>query len=137
MGDFSERVSELQARVGEGDLIGKLEVDTPYAFNQHEKYWVNFMGRYGFNTINRYHNGGGEKFVEGPLMANYTRYLEHLADEVLEGDLPEAMADNARDMNDELRANAPEKTGRLKGSGTTSVTDNGGLTHYEAGPQAP
>ena len=136
-GSFFERIEELQERVGEGDLVGKLEVDTPYAFNQHEKYWVNFMGRYGFNTINRYHNGGGEKFVEQPLMENYPGYLQHLAGEVLEGDVAEAMADNARDMNDELRRSAPEKTGRLKGSGTTSVTDNGSLTHYEAGTRSP
>lgn len=132
-GSFFERVEELKERVGEGDLKGSLEVDTPYAFNQHESYWVNFMGRYGFNTIDRYHNGGGGKFVEEPLLENHPRYLQHLADAVLDGVLVEAMVDNVEDMNDALRANAPEKTGRLKNSGTTSVTDNGALAHYQPG----
>ena len=121
MGDFSERVTELQEMVGDGDLVGKLTVDTPYAYNQHEKHWLNYMGRYGFKPITRYHNGGGEKFVEQPLVENYPRYYEHLADAVLEGTLREAMADNVSHMNEELKANAPEKTGRLKNSATESV----------------
>lgn len=120
-GSFFERIDELQARVGEGTLTGTFTVDTPYAYNMHEKHWLNFMGRYGYKPITQYHNGGGEKFVEGPLMENYPRYFQHLADEVLEGSLREAMADNLDDMDDALQRNAPERSGRLKSSGHKDV----------------
>lgn len=123
-GSFFERVEELQERVGEGDLVGTLTSDTPYSFNQHEGYWVNFLGKYGFNAIKQHHNGGGpppSKFIEQPLLENYPRYFQHLADAVLDGSLPEAMHDNVEHMNEELKENAPEKSGRLKNSGHISV----------------
>jgi hypothetical protein len=124
-GSFFERIEELREMVGDGDLTGTLTADTPYAYNQHEKHWLNFMGRYGYKPILEYHNGGGEKFIEAPLMENYPRYFQNLADAVLDGSLIGAMHENVEDMNRELQQNAPVKTGRLRNSGSTSVTDGG------------
>ena len=121
MGDFAARLTELSEMVGDGVLKGTLTVDTPYAFNQHESHWINYMGRHGFKEINRYHGGGGGEFVTRPLMENYPRYFQTLADNVLDGTLHEAMEDNVEDMNDQLKTHAPEKSGRLKGSGNVDV----------------
>lgn len=120
-GSFFQGVEELKEMVGDGVLKGTLTVDTPYAFNQHERHWINYMGRYGYKRINQYHGGGGEGFVEEPLMENYPRYYQNLADAVLEGTLREAMADNVEDMNDQLKTYAPEKSGNLKKSGDEDV----------------
>lgn len=46
----------------------------PYIIPMHERGWLNFMGRYGPKRIEKYHGGGGEKFLERPFLENKTRY---------------------------------------------------------------
>lgn len=127
MADFFERTETLAQMVGDGDLVGHFSVNKIYAVNQHEQGWLNFMGRYGPKKIRRYHNGGGPKFVEAPLLANFEGYYENLGDAVLKGTLPEAMRENLEDQDDNLQWAAPEDSGDLKDSGAYSVIDDGSV----------
>jgi hypothetical protein len=57
----------------------------PYIIVQHEKGWLNFMGEYGPKDIERYHGGGGEKFLERPWLENKARYQRAIAGAVRRG----------------------------------------------------
>lgn len=127
MADFFERTGALAEMVGDGNLVGHFSVNRIYAVNMHEQGWRNFMGRYGPKEIKRYHQGGGPKFVEGPLKANYPAYYQNLADAALKGKLLEAMKENVEDQDDQLQVAAPEREGDLKRSGAWRVLDDGKL----------
>lgn len=137
MGSFSARTRQLGEQVGEGDLTGSVTVDQPYAVNQHEMGWLNFMGRYGPKPIRRYHRGGGAKFLEAPLMEKGpTEYMQRLANRALDpGGLVEAMVENMEDLCDEVHERAPRDRDVLRDSASPKVTD-GGTVAYERPPRA-
>lgn len=127
MADFFERTSALADMVGDGDLTGTFAVEKVYAAVQHEGGWLNHMGRNGPVKIKKHTDGGKppRKFVEDPLKRNYAGYYQHLADSVLNGTIRDAMKDNMKHQDRELKASAPELSGSLKNSGSYTVTDNG------------
>jgi len=57
----------------------------PYIIPMHERGWLNFMGRYGPKRIEKYHHGGGEKFLERPWLENKPRYSAALNNAVKRG----------------------------------------------------
>lgn len=113
MGTFSERTLQLEAEVGYGDLAGRVVVDQPYAQDQHE------------TLIYNHPAGGKARYLGDPLFEHAPRYMQRLADNVLDGDLTRAMIQNVEDLSAEVFQNAPFEFGDLKGSGHPIVHDNG------------
>lgn len=138
-GTFFEKSEELLGMVGNGDLQGKTVVDQPYAWNQHEGRWIDFMGRYGAKTIDSHPQGGGpppSKFLENPLKERAGEFARRLGDHALEpGGLAGEMAAIQEDLCGEVKENAPRFSGRLGDSGSPSVYDDGALV-YRRPPNA-
>lgn len=113
MGTFGARISELQAKVGTGNLIGKVTVDQIYAQNQHESVWF------------KHPAGGKPKYLSDPLFGNAARYMRHLSRNVLEGSLGRAMATNMENLSGHVFREAPWEFADLRASGHPEVHDNG------------
>lgn len=108
-----EGVRRLRDQVGPGKLTGKLRVDQIYAKYQHERLDL------------RHPRGGGPKYLEGPLFANYQHYLQRLAGSVLSGDLEDAMIRCMEALNSAMSAAAPIDHNNLRRSGNPRVYSNG------------
>jgi hypothetical protein len=119
--DFFQRIDELAARVGHGRLEGSVEVNQVYAHFQHE----------GLDL--KHPHGGQAKYLEEPLYANVNKYMENLAEAVLNGDLDQAMIDNVEDLSGEVEKKAPVDLGNLRESGHPVVT-SAGVTVYDRAP---
>ena len=78
--------------------------------------------------------GGRAKYLGGPLIENHVSYYQHLADSLLDGDLPKAMIRNMENLSTEgVYKNAPWEFADLKASGHPIVeTDN--QTIYDRPP---
>lgn len=120
-GDFDERMAELADRVGRGDLVGSVEVDQIYAQYQHE----------GLDL--RHPRGGQAKYLEQPLYDKADRYLQDVADAVLDGRAADAMADAMEDLSGQVQKLAPVDFNNLRQSGHPVVTDDG-ATVYDRAP---
>lgn len=131
-GTFDEQTRRLEQMVGDGELIGELVVDQPYAKYQHETPGL------------QHPRGGGWKYLERPLQEHYPQYLDRLADNVLDGDLVSAMANNMEHLNDQLAGSAPidepederEEPAMLRRSGSPRVYDGGEQVYYRP-PESP
>lgn len=126
-GTFTEGLAELSEKVGFGVLQGQVEIDQVYAFNIHEGYWLNFMGRDGFKTLVQ-HTGEGH-FLTTPLLALADHMLDQLADAALDGSLLATMAENMEELADAAALITPVEFGDLKESGHPTVTDDGALVY--------
>jgi hypothetical protein len=136
-GTFHEGVEALKEMVGTGDLSGAVEFDQPYAWNQHEMGWLNFMGRYGPKPIREYHHGGGPKFLQAPMFGEAQTFLQHLADGLYEPEgLVRAMGENMAELAELAAAGAPFETGALKGSAHPMVLDDG-VVVWDQPPEVP
>lgn len=122
MASFDERIGDLQHQVGDGRLVGALEVDQRYARYQHEELQL------------RHTAGRTAKYLERPLLANTTKYMRTLAGAVLDGDLGKAMADNMEHLSGEVERVAPIDENDLPRSGHPVVT-SGGRVVYDRAPQ--
>lgn len=135
MGSLSERTRELQEIVGDGDLVGKVEVNQPYAVPQHEGIWQ--TGPLAGVVIRNHPQGGGAHFLSEPLTQNAERYMHNLAGNVYEpGGLTGAMADNMEDLSSEVHDRAPRETEALRNSAHPTVTSDG-ETVYDRPPVVP
>lgn len=119
-GDFSSRIDRLMEEVGTGNLEGTVVVDQVYAKYQHEDLSLIHLG------------GGHAKYLENPLMANHPDYLRHLADNVLDGNLNQAMADNMEALSREVYKEAPMEFGDLRASGHPMVHSQGEMVYDRA-----
>lgn len=125
---FFTRVEELEEKVGDGNLTGKVEVNQHYALDQHENYSY------------EHPRGGGPKYLAGPLMASYHKYIQWLRFALLRESLVEAMALSMEDLSEQLDPAAPIDESpnpiRLRRSGHPTVTDNGEIV-YDRPSQDP
>lgn len=133
MSTFGERIDRLKALVGTGQLTGMVTFDQVYAFNQHEGYWLNFLGKDGPKTIKDHPGGGMGKFLTlaltGPLaVENFQRIADHVLDDE-EGALIRAMADSAEATAAQASAWAPIEFGDLRESDHPQVFDNGTVVY--------
>ncbi|MGW1676031.1 hypothetical protein [Saccharopolyspora sp. NPDC002376] len=120
---FNERLLELARRVGYGHLEGHVEVDQVYARYQHEDLTL------------RHPRGGQAKYLETPLHTEHARYLQDIADAVLDERGPaSAMRDVVEDLSRQVEAHAPVEFSNLRESGHPSVVD-GGRTVYDRPPK--
>jgi hypothetical protein len=114
-GSFDERIRFLEDAVGDGNITAGVDVDQPYAQDQHE-------------TPYR-HRKGQMKYLSEPLFANIGPLMSKIANEVIteEGsNLSSAMRDTADEMAEYVADNAPVDTGRLSESASPYVRE--GLT---------
>lgn len=114
---FDEGLDELAALVGEGLLVGQVEVDQVYAQFQHE-------------GLDLHHPRGGKaRYLADPLNERYRRYLQHIADKLLETGPIEPMIDSMEDLSDQVEEHAPLLFGNLRESGHPSVSQGGELVY--------
>jgi hypothetical protein len=121
---FGDRLDDLKAMIGSGDLIGKVEVSQVYAKYQHE----------GLDFV---HPRGGEALYLGqPLLDNHSRYLQAYADRLLEDGGEQAFVDSMEDLAEDggVATRAPVLYSNLRASGHPSVTSDG-VTVYDREPR--
>jgi hypothetical protein len=123
-GTFSDRIDELKAMVGTGDLVGKVVVDQAYARYQHE----------GLDL--RHPRGGQALYLSQPLLDNHARYLQAYADHLLEDGGESSLAESMEDLAEEggVATRAPVLYANLRASGHPSVTSDG-ITVYDRPPR--
>lgn len=114
MGSFVTRSKEIRERVGEGLLIGHLNVDQIYAYCQHEHLWWNTRHKYLTKAL-----------LEG-------NYFGDIARTIIPGGGRESMTRAVEDLNEQMASNAPKLTGALAGSGGPTVFDNGAVVYRRA-----
>ena len=121
-GDFDERIRELAQQVGVGHLEGHVVVDQIYARFQHERLDLSHP------------RGGQAKYLEQPLHSEHRRYLQGIADTVLdEGPVP-GMVEAVEDLSQQVETHAPVEFENLRESGAPRVVD-GGRTVYDRPPK--
>lgn len=117
MGTFSERMTHLVGRVGEGDLVGSVVVDQVYARYQE-------LG-YSF----RHPRGGQAEYLSTALYSVFQAQFEEMARELLElGPVP-AMKRGVEEIVSRMAAKAPREFANLSLSGHPTVTDNGDVVY--------
>lgn len=121
-GDFAERIDVLKELVGDGDLVGKLEVDQVYAHYQHE----------GMDL--RHPHGGQAKFLETAL--HQGSYFDAIASTILEGGGRQAMVDGVEQLDNDSAGLTPKEATVLARSGHPTVTDQGAVV-YDRAPEVP
>ena len=122
-GTFTQRIDELEKRLGEGTLTGSVTVDQVYAAFQH-------------NHLELHHpRGGSGGYLTRPLMAHFRDYLTDYAKTVLSDGGQAAMKRSMEHLCDEVETTAPREWGDLMKSGHPKVTQ-GGRTLYDRAPKA-
>lgn len=116
-GTFGERTNYLLEQVGEGNLVGGVEVNQRYAKYQHERLDL------------KHKPGRIARFLVTPLYERHDKYLQRLADNVLDGDLAGAMAENMEDLSDQVELVAPIDWNDLPRSGHPTVESDGAVVY--------
>lgn len=110
-------------QVGQGNLKGVVRVDQVYAKYHHER-------------MDLHHpRGGGPKYLESALHANYQDYLERVARAFLKGDPEQAMARAMESLNTAMAARAPVQFNNLRRSGNPRVISQGAVVYNRAAKQ--
>lgn len=122
MGSFSDWCAETLERVGDGKLIGRVEVNQLYAHNQHD------------HLEYKHPRGGQALYLYQPLMEHHGAWLRELADAVLHGDLAETMAHCMEALSNDVYLLAPVEWNDLKNSGHPTVEDGEHNVVYDRPP---
>jgi hypothetical protein len=133
-GDFFEKIDELKDQVGEGHLVGSVEVDQVYAAAQETGVWV--TGPNAGKSIRNHPGGGGSHFLGGALLEGSSGYMEEVAKTVLDGGPAKGMEAATEKLGESASAKAPIEFGDLRESAHPTVTDDGS-TVYDRPPAAP
>ncbi len=121
MPEFAARIQELIDKTP-SKVQGTVVVDQVYAQIQHEA--LEF----------KHPHGGRAKYLGGPLLENYQKYVQHLADATLDGDLKDAMIRNMEHLSTEgVYENAPVEFADLKASGHP-IVEVDGMAVYDRAP---
>lgn len=124
-GSFDERMTELEAMVGEGEITAAVDVDQVYARYQHE----------GLDF--EHPRGGQAKYLEQPWEAAGTTFAERMARGLL---VPDGLRSEARsfalDGAKMVREHAPVEFENLRRSGHATVTDDGHIV-FDEPPEVP
>lgn len=123
-GDFGARIDELKALVGEGNLVGQVNVDQVYSHYIHERLDLNHP------------RGGQAKFLETALYSNASEYMNGIADKVLEGGARDGMVDAVEKLGKHSGELTPKLLTLLAHSDHPKVTDNGAVI-YDRSPEVP
>lgn len=91
---------------GTAKLRGSVLVNQIYAFAQHESTWLS--GPNAGKRIRNHPHGGEAKYLQAPLFANYPRYMNMIADSLLnEGGIDRGMTKVVEDLAGEVEKRAP------------------------------
>lgn len=120
-------IDQLIDRTGGGKVRATVEVDQPYAQDQHETLYY------------RHPRGGRAKFLEGPLFENHRQWIQGFANRLLS-----ARLDAARLWGDECGAplksavakNAPTEFGDLRRSAGLTVREGSTTVRVEPPTQS-
>lgn len=110
---FRQRLAQLAATVGDGDLVGTYTVGQRYAAVQHVR------------RDYRHPRGGGPDYVSIPLRARHRVWFRGIAAGLLSGRAPARMAASLEDLDAQVRRLAPVDLGNLRRSGAVVVTTTG------------
>ena len=120
---FFERIDELADRVGDGHLVGKVEVDQVYARYQHE------------GADLKHPRGGKWHYLTDPLLSGATATMETVARATLEPDGPKTgMEHVVNGLVRDVHEQAPVEFNDLRRSGHATVIDNGEIV-YDRPPE--
>ena len=122
-GTFTQRIAELEKRIGSGKLTGSVTCDQVYAHFQHERADLHHP------------RGGGPFFLQKPLFEHYRDYIDDYAKTVLSDGGQKAMQRSMEHLSDQVEVTAPREWGDLRKSGHPQVTQ-GGRTIYDRAPKA-
>lgn len=122
---FYDRIEQLGQAVGNGELIGKVEVDQAYAKYQHQ-------------SLDLHHPRGGKAmFLHDPMIGGVDDHLRKLAAAAVTEDgsrLESAMIEVVEEVADQAKEQAPKDTGALSRSAHPTVTSEG-RTVYDRPPE--
>lgn len=127
-GDFAAKMEALEARIGDGDLVGSVTFSGAAAAPQHEHVSRFSPPSWAKHPVLTYTTPGtGVKYLSGPLLENYPRYLEDIARRMLRHPRGPVgpMVDAMNDLRDKAARKAPKEHGDLAGSAEAHVTDDG------------
>lgn len=119
-GTFGAGVDHLIEQVGEGLLVGSVEVDQVYAHYQEANAQLNHP------------RGGVAHALETSLYEQNRKHMEHLAAKAItrEGSgIEDAMADNVEGLSERYYDRAPWEWGDLRASGHPKVESNGQVVY--------
>lgn len=111
--DFFERIDELIAEVGTGQLSGQVVFDQSYARYQHEDLTL------------RHPRGGMGKFLSLALSGRHRTVMNGWANNVLHGSLPDATINGTEQVAKLASALAPIEFGDLRESDQVEIRDHG------------
>lgn len=134
MGTFAERTRELEDRVGDGVLEGRVSYGPEkIAVPQHEGTWAS--GPNAGAIIKRWTTPGtGPKYLETPLLAGQAGFLQTLATLALEpGGLMAGMVSDMELLGTAANQRIPKDQKNLVRSQEVRVFDNGALAYQRAG----
>ena len=115
MSDAIEGLEHLIQAIGDGDIVAQLDVDQPYAQNQHQTD--------GF----QHPHGGRAHYLGGPLKDQSSELVRIMADSLITktgSNIIEGMIRVSEKMNGMVEDNAPILDHILRYSGHPSVIDN-------------
>lgn len=113
-GDFVLEVNKLLSRVGSGDLVGGVSFEGPHALVHHE-----FPSEHdppsweGLNALVYTQPGTGPGYLRIPMMQNHPKYLQDVADELIDGDPRAAMYKAMNRLKDDAVERTPKESGDL------------------------
>lgn len=114
---FRRRLDQLAAQVGEGDLIGRYQVNQRYAAYQHVHHTLNHP------------RGGGPDYVSNPLKDRHRAWYRHIAAGLLSGQAPARMVEAMEDLDAQVSRLAPVDLNNLRQSGAVTVLSDGATVY--------
>lgn len=127
-GSFFDGCDKVRELIGEGSLIGAVEVNQHYALEQHE--------HLGYE----HPRGGKAKYLSDPLLQNTPEYVAKIVASLWTGQSEKVMAECMEDLSSRLDPEAPIDEDpnpiRLRRSGHPTVTSNGEVV-YDRPPIDP
>lgn len=122
---FFDRIDQLAEQVGDGHLVGKIEVDQVYAKYQHERADL------------EHPRGGKWHYLTDPLLTGAMSSMQTLARHVLEPTGPNAgMEQIVNGLVGDVQEEAPREFDDLRRSGRATVVSNGEVV-YDRPPEVP
>jgi accessory colonization factor AcfC len=122
---FEQGCAELEALVGDGELVGTFLVDGGGRTVPLETgFWRNHAGRNGRVGIRAY-NDGGPHAAQNSLEASYEDSLRDVAETVLKTGPQGGMERHVERVDAGFKGRAPRRTGSYRDSTGRVVTDDG------------
>lgn len=121
MGTFSDGLRELEERIGHGDLTGRVSFTGAAAVPLHEFPRRGPPTWEGKTELDYTAPGTGPGYLRDPLLERSARYMQAIADDLLEAGPRGAMEDAMDDLKAEAVRRVPKLSGDLARSARAQV----------------